>query len=104
MHWADWLWITLGLLGLLSLAWCLYWPGVASRLSGWRNMLPAFPSLPKWQSWRWPDMLSGSPMMWVVVVLGLALPATFGTMKVLEAKRVQAAYDKGVTAGKDSAS
>lgn len=49
-------------------------------------------------------MLSGSPLIWVCVVLGLALPATFGTMKVLEAKRVQAAYDKGVTAGKGSAS
>lgn len=49
-------------------------------------------------------MLSGSPLIWVCVVLGLALPATYGTMKVLEGFRVQAAYDKGVEAGKGSAS
>lgn len=49
-------------------------------------------------------MISGSPLIWLCMVLGLALPATYGTMKVLEASRVQAAYDKGVAAGRSSAS
>jgi mevalonate pyrophosphate decarboxylase len=48
--------------------------------------------------------MPGNPLLWLCVALGLALPATYGTLKVLEARRVQVAYDKGVEAGKGQAS
>lgn len=62
-------------------------------------MLPAFPSLPKW-------MLSmpGSPLIWLCVALGLALPATYAVTKIKAAWEIQASYDKGVSAGKGMAS
>ncbi len=49
-------------------------------------------------------MFAGSPLIWAVVVLGLALPATYGVMKVKNAWEMQASYDKGVEAGKGAAS
>jgi hypothetical protein len=45
-------------------------------------------------------MLPGSPMLWLVLVLGAALPATYGITKTKAMWEAKAAYDKGVEAGK----
>mgnify|MGYP001585293735 FL=1 len=104
MRWVDWLAVTLGLLAAFLVALCLSSSAVVSKLQGLKSMLPAFPSLPKWPSWRLSEMLSGSPLIWLCVVLGLALPATYGVLKVKSTWEVRAAYDKGVDAGKGQAS
>ena len=51
----------------------------------------------------WPNM-PGNPLIWMAVLGWIVAAGGYGTMKVLEASRVQAAYDKGVTAGRGSAS
>jgi hypothetical protein len=43
-----------------------------------------------------------NPLAYLCLALALALPATYGTMKVLEARRVQAAYEQGRAAGAGS--
>lgn len=43
-------------------------------------------------------------MLWLVGVLTLALPATYGVMKIKSGFETRAAYDKGVEAGKGAAS
>src|SRR5262245_66474866 len=74
-----------------------FWSAVSSRLGALRSTLKAFLSPSKWRL----PMLSGSPLIWLCVVLGLALPAGYGTMKVLEARRVPLAYAHGFSAGED---
>jgi hypothetical protein len=39
------------------------------------------------------------PLAYLCIALALAVPGTYGTMKVLEAKRVAAAYAEGKRAG-----
>jgi hypothetical protein len=43
--------------------------------------------------------MPGNPMLWLCIILGLALPGVYGTMKVLEAKRVAAALTEGKRVG-----
>ena len=47
-------------------------------------------------------MIPGNPLIWAAVLGWLVAAGGYGTMKVLEARRVQASYDKGVSAGKES--
>ncbi len=49
-------------------------------------------------------MLPGSPLLWLSVVLGLALPVTYGVTKIIAAREAKAAYAEGKQAGLGSAS
>lgn len=44
------------------------------------------------------------PMVYLVIALGLALPATYGALKVKHSWEMKAAYDKGIEVGKSFAS
>lgn len=44
------------------------------------------------------------PMIYLVIALGAALPATYGVLKVKHSWEMKAAYDKGVEVGKGFAS
>jgi hypothetical protein len=45
-------------------------------------------------------MLPGSPLLWLAIVGVISGPATYGVMKVQEARKWRLAYDQGVDAGK----
>lgn len=44
-------------------------------------------------------MLPGSPLLWLAIVGLVSGPATYGVMKVQEARKWRLAYDQGVDAG-----
>jgi hypothetical protein len=39
MRWTDWFWTILGLAGLSTLAWSLYWPVAKTKMSRWHGVL-----------------------------------------------------------------
>ena len=99
MQWRSLYSVTRGWLEPYFSGLCVCWRAVKSRMLGWPSIKPGFHFRPKWPQWGVPNMLGFSPMLYLCLALGAALPVTYGVLKVQEARRVQAAFAKGEETG-----